>query len=91
MGKKKGNREVHVLWSMGKEEKSFLFAAQDSDEVALRANLSTLCSGWIKRVRRLPGLDQGGCFVQDLIDLEGWKVKLLGLQSGSFRSDCGCT
>jgi hypothetical protein len=73
MGKKKGNREVHVLRSMEKEEKSFLFIAQDSDQVALRASWFILRSGWIKRFRRLSELVQGGCFVQDLIDLEGWR------------------
>jgi hypothetical protein len=38
-GRKKGNREVHVLWFMEKEEKSFLFTAQDSGRGCFESEL----------------------------------------------------
>jgi hypothetical protein len=65
------------LWR--KKKKASCSLHRTRDEVALRASWSILCSGWIEKVRRLPGLVQGGFFVQDLIDFGLKAIKTLGI------------
>jgi hypothetical protein len=75
--KETGRYMYYGLWR--KKKKASCSLHRTRDEVALRASWSILCSGWIKRVRRLPGLVQGGFFVQDLIDFGLKAIKTLGI------------